>query len=397
MRRYAILLFTAALHATFLSILIFRPVTSQETEYLTYLPVLQNQVDASWRWHEPEEINLIPTPFKKPVSIIDHNGRLHLFWDTLTEPRLIYHTVLSSDGWAEVQPIAQTYGTSYLLYPPGISEDGIIHFVWRNWLGPSLENPYRLMYARFDGFHWSAEEEIVRTQYEMQAMVQTGDPGEIHVTYVGTAFFSSIYHTKRTDHGWTSISSLHPSHSVSLVWPDRYGGIHLYESYNYTNDLHYSYWLGGDFVIENSVFHGNLLGHESQLDGQKNLHIFWSGQVPVVGSQIQGLYYQCLSNNLVASPEQVLSGETEITGLAIKASDNKSRIALAWKEAATGNVQLMIRNQCDLQKTKSIPLPEGKNWEPVSLALSAEPKRACILVKQAYTTNYSGLCADIID
>ncbi len=397
MRRNATLLFTAAMHAIFLSILIFQPASSQEIEHLIYLPVLQNQVEVSWGWHEPVNIVLNPRPFNKPVSIIDHNGRLHLFWDTLTEPRLIYHTYLSEQSWAEIKPIAQTIGTSYLLYSPVISEDGLLHFVWRNWLGTGLENPYRLLYARFDGLHWNAEEEIVRTAYEMQAMVQTGEPREIHVTYVEPLFFSRIHQSKRTEKGWESISNVNPSHSVSLVWPDRFGGIHLYESYNYTNDLHYSYWLNGSFVIENSVFHGNLLGHESQLDGQKNLHIFWTGQVPVVGCQIQGLYYQCLSNSLLASPEEILSGETEITGPVIKASDNRSQIALAWKEAESGNIQLMIRNECSLGKTKSIPLPEGVNWEASALALSAAPKKTCVLVKQPYTSNYSGVCAEIMD
>jgi len=273
----------------------------------------------------------------------------------------------------------------------------MLHFVWRNWLGTGLENPYRLLYTRFDGLHWNPEEEIVRTANEMQAMVQTGEPGEIHVTYVETLFFSSIYQTKRTESGWGSIYDVHPSHSVSLVWPDRYGGIHLYESYNYTNDLHYSYWLDGTFEIENLVYHANLLGHESQLDGQKNLHIFWTGQVPVVGGQIQGLYYQCLSNSLLTSPEEILSGETEITGLVIKASDNQSRIALAWKEAESGIIQLMVRNECTLQKTKPIPLFEGINWEPVSLTLSAAPNNTCVLIRQPYTSNYSMVCAEIMD
>ncbi len=397
MRRNATLMFAVAMHATFLSILIFQPASSQEFEHLTYLPVLQNQLDVSWRWHIQADIVLDPRPFNKPVSISDRSGRIHLFWDTLTEPRLIYHTVLSEQGWAKIQPIAQTIGTSYLLYPPVISEDGLLHFVWRNWLGTGLENPYRLLYARFDGLHWNAEEEIVRTAYEMQAMVQTGEPREIHVTYVEPLFFSRIHQSKRTENGWERTSNVNPSHSVSLVWPDRFGGIHLYESYNYTNDLHYSYWLNGSFVIENTVFHGNLLGHESQLDGQNNLHIFWTGQVPVVGSQIQGLYYQCLSKHLFASPEQVLSGATEITGPVIKASDNQSRIALAWKEAESGIIQLMVRNECILQKTKPIPLSEGINWEPITLAISAIPKNTCILARQPYTSNYSIMCAEIID
>lgn len=397
MRRYSILP-VAILSLTILWLIIsHKPASSQEIQYITYLPLIQNNVDVSWRWNEPVDIVLNPRPSHEPVSIIDRDGRFHIFWDTLYSPKLIYHTYLTSEGWAEIRPIAQTMGTSNLLYPPVVSDDGKIHFVWRNYLGYGIENPYRLMYASFDSENWSAEEEIVRTASEMHAMVQVIDSTAIHVTYAGTIFLTDIFNTTHTDVGWFNNVEIDPSHSVSLIWPDRYGGVHLYQNDYYAHNIYYSYWLDGSFSIDNIVIDADLLGHETQLDGQKNLHIFWTGQVPVVGDQILGVYFQCLSNDFNISTEKILSGEVAITGSVVKASDNLFRVALGWNKAENSQIQISIHNGCNSQKVKNIQPPVESDWALKSLAISSLPNKLCIFGSTSYNANYTAVCADIID
>lgn len=397
MRRYFILP-VAILSLTILWLIISQiPASSQEIQYITYLPLIQNNLDVSWRWYKPVDIVLNPRPSHEPISIIDRDGRFHIFWDTLYSPKLIYHTYLTSEGWADIKPIAQTVGTSYLLYPPVISEDGKIHFVWRNYLGYNIENPYRLMYASFNGEKWSPEEEVIRTSSEMQGMVQVIDSTAIHVTYVGTIFLTDIFNIIRTDIGWFNNIEIDPSHSVSLVWPDRYGGVHLYQNDYYAKNLHYSYWFDGSFSIDNIVISADLLGHETQLDGQNNLHIFWTGQVPIVGDQIMGVYYQCLSNDFNMTPEMILSGEEPITGSVVKASDNLFRVALGWKEAESHRIQISIHIGCHDQKTKILPPPFESNWVLNSLAISSSPNKLCILGNTSYFSTNTAFCADIID
>lgn len=398
MRRYSIL-HVAILSLTILWMIVSQiPASSQEIQYITYLPLIQNNVDVSWRWNEPVDIALDPSPWHDPISIIDQDGRFHVFWDTLSTPRLIYHTYLSPEGWADIKPIAQTVGTSYLLYPPVISEDGKIHFVWRNYLGYGIENPYRLMYASFDTENWSAEEEIVRTASEMQAMVQVINSTAIHVTYAETNLFApALFNITRTNGGWVNNIEIDPSHSVSLIWPDRYGGVHLYQNDYYAKNLHYSYWFDGSFSIDNIVINADLLGHETQLDGQKNLHIFWTGQVPVVGDQITGVYYQCLSHDFNLSIEKILSGEVEITGSVVKASDNLFRVALGWNEAGSNQIQISIHNGCNSHKVKIIPPPLESDWDLKALAISSLPNRLCIFSRTSYTVNYTAVCGDVIE
>ncbi len=62
--------------------------------------------------------------------------------------------------------------------------------------------------------------------------------------------------------------------------------------------LYHSYWLNGQFVVDGQSGTGRILGRETQLDIQNNLHVYWTGQVPVPGGTVNGIFYQCLDPNL---------------------------------------------------------------------------------------------------
>ncbi len=54
---------------------------SDPPPYKTYLPLTLKDYDPSWQWQPLQQITLSPTPFDDPVSVIDSQGRLHIFWD----------------------------------------------------------------------------------------------------------------------------------------------------------------------------------------------------------------------------------------------------------------------------------------------------------------------------
>jgi hypothetical protein len=245
-------------------------------------------------------------------------GRLHLFWDTLDGPGFIYHAMQTERGWTEPAPVAPSNGTSYTLYEPYVDANGAIHLLWRNWLGSGIEKPQRLLYASFDGDVWSTEEQVASFDYELQGMVHGGEGGVIHVTYVWGMISSHESHTTRSASGWSAPVELKPAHTISLVWVDRQGGVHLYGSDYSNNRVRYSYWKSGTFPVSERVMEGRVYGRRSLLDGLNNLHLYWSGTVPVPGGQVSGLYHQCVEDNRVFGPQEIPSGG-EAQGISGKA------------------------------------------------------------------------------
>jgi hypothetical protein len=363
-------------------------------DYPLYIPLILQNHDSSLTWVESSTVDLTPRPSSSPLAIIDSQGRLHLLWDTLSSPRFIYHTMQSGSGWTSPTPVAPSNGTSYILYEPYMDASGVLHLVWRNWLGVGIENPYRLLYSSFDGSRWSPEEEVARFNYELRAMIHPGETGDVHITYVWSFLSAHVHHTIRTQAGWSAPVEIKPVHTTSLTWVDMQGGIHLYGD-DYSGKVHYSYWKSGAFLVTDRAMEGKVYGRRSQLDGLNNLHLFWTGQVPVPGGQVNGLYHQCLEDNRSFRSQEVPSGSLGITGSVPRASDRVTQIGLAWKEAQSGQVRLGTWQGCTPMGIKSIPFPEGLNMELTSLAMSANPGKVCAVARKLYTNEHIVSCANV--
>ena len=359
-----------------------------------YLPLVMQTYDPSTTWLAPSSVDLEPRPNNAPLAVIDHQGRLHLLWDTFTDPRFIYHTIQSGNGWTTPAPVASSIGTSYTLYAPYVDSNGNIQLVWRNWLGAGIENPYRLLYSSFNGNEWTPEEEVVRSTYELQAMVHSGDVGDVHVTYAGSIFFTKIYHTIRSQTGWSAPVEVKPVHTTSLIWPSMQGGIHLYGD-DYSGSVHYSYWKNGGFEVNDRTIAGRVYGRKSVLDGVNNLHLYWVGQIPIPGGQVTGVYHQCLENNQFFQPQETPSGVQAISGNVASASDQTTRIGLSWKETNSGRFRLATWDGCGPAGVRTIPFPDELNLEMTSLAMSANPGKVCAVARALYTTTHVVVCADV--
>lgn len=103
---------------------------AQELENATnFLPLGNAQEGTTWRWTASPEVELAPQPNGGPLSVVDHLGQSHPFWDTLRTPRFIYHTYLSPAGWSVPAPVAETLGSATLLYRLLVDEQGKLHLV----------------------------------------------------------------------------------------------------------------------------------------------------------------------------------------------------------------------------------------------------------------------------
>jgi hypothetical protein len=366
-------------------------------DFPLYIPLVLQNHDSNLTWLESSSVDLTPRPSSSPLAIIDSQGRLHLLWDTLSSPRFIYHTMQSGSGWTSPAPVAPSNGTSYILNEPYIGENGVIHLVWRNWLGSGIAKPHRLLYSSFNGTHWTPEEEVARfdNNYSLRALIHSGQQGEVHVEIIWSLIATHVYHTTRSQSGWSIPVEVKPVHTTSLIWVDMQGGIHFYGD-DYSGKVHYSYWKNDAFLVTDRTMEGRVYSRSSQMDGFNNLHLFWSGQVPVPGGQVNGLYHQCLEDNRIFGPQEVPSGSLAISGSVPRASDRVTQIGLAWKEAQSGKVRLGIWQGCTSFGIRTIPFPDGLNLELTSLAMSANPGKVCALARKLYTNEHIVSCANVM-
>jgi hypothetical protein len=350
-------------------------------------------------WSGPIPVTVTPSPNHPPLSTVDHQGRLHLIWDTLATPRFLYHTYLSAQGWVSPTAVAQTLGISEVQFPPLVDGNGTIHLAWRSDLGTGVTDRYRILYAQYDGGQWSPEEEVFHDPYSLQALLHSGAQGGIRIgAVVSTGYFgfsSDLYDFQRTGLSWTSFGPFVPAQPATWIWPDMTGGIRTYGDSG-QNSIKFSLWHDGQVVTNGQTANGGLVSNrQTQLDGQSNLHVFWTGQVPVPGGVVTGMFHQCLSSQLNWGQATILSGSDNVAGLAGKASDYVSRVVLAYKVASTGEILLKLFDECNLIATATVPAPE--HMELSGMALSNTPFRFCVLLRKLFTSNtFASICSEIM-
>ena len=363
----------------------------------SYLPIVMREHDAAWRWLPVETLTPAPNPNTGDSLLlaIDNQGQTHLLWDTLYSPRFIYHSYQAGGAWTPPAPISETLGTSYTLYAPLRDAAGRLHLVWRTYLGSGIDTPYRLMYAVFDGASWKASEIHRTANSGIQGMPHSDDLGGLRITYLDSSISAKpAYQVARTSGGWSFPWPINPTQSVSLVWPDMQGGVRFYDN-DYSGLLHYTHWKNGAFLINDLPATGKVSSRQSQLDGQNNLQLFWSGTVPVPGGNVTGMHHQCFSSALAMGAEQVLSGETAITGSPRAGSDGVSRVVIAWKQNGADLLWLTIWDGCRKVKQISAPLGVFTDWSLQAAAISHDPRKVCVLAKKLYSSDtFALLCAE---
>jgi hypothetical protein len=356
------------------------------------LPIVAANHDLAWRWSATAPVDLTPTPYHGPFPAVDNTGRLHLFWDTLYSPRHIYHTYLSEVGWSPLSPVAESLGASTLLGPPLVDASGHLHLTWRNHLGYGVDNPYRLLYGRFDGTTWSPDEELARgTAPGVKGVAHPDLAGQIRVTMYDAVFPSAAYQFVRSQDPWQRTGPIRPGHAVNAVVPDLQGGIRFFSG---LGDLFYSHWRDGQFVAAGTKLAGSVLSRQVMADAYGSVHVFGGDTVPIPGGSVYGLYHRCLQPEAAWTVEQVLSGENALVGQAVGAAGLSKTFALLWVQTPhTSQAMLALWRGCDLTGSTAIAVPTG--YRLAGITLNDASGKACVVARHANTPTVVGICSEL--
>jgi hypothetical protein len=70
-----------------------------------------------------------------------------------------------------------------------------------------------------------------------------------------------------------------------------------------TNQWFFSHWLNGDFLVLDQPLPGTRYNRRTHAGKQGNLYVYWTGQVPIPGGQVTGVYHHCLNRDLIWGEE----------------------------------------------------------------------------------------------
>ncbi len=184
----------------------------------------------------------------------------------------------------------------------------------------------------FDGSQWGSAEEIAQNDFGgITAMPHLDGNGNVLVTSVNDSVLSSRAKQFSRAETWSQTARVYPGHTVTLVWPDMQGGIHFY---GWSTRTDYSHWQNGEFKVQALDIGGKVSLRTTQLDGTQALHVFWTGQVPILGGTVRGVSYECLDPNLMWIPQEVLSQQSVVAGLPVSHADISVYFTMPWAETS---------------------------------------------------------------
>lgn len=357
-----------------------------QAEHQVYLPLAIDPAAGPLWWSTSAAVTLTPIPAAGVLSALDGQGRLHLLWHTRYAPQFIYHTYQTDSGWSPPTPVALTLGRSELLYPPLVDRAGALHLVWRNHLGYGIDNPYRLLVARFADDQWQSEELLWRGTTPGAAGIPHLAGEEVRVTAFDSTFMSGVNQWRRSEEGWVAAASIDPDHSVVRLWPDHMGGIHFF---GWGSGTAYSYWREGAFLVHKPDIGVVVTARTLVMDRRGALHVSWRGTVPVPGGTVYGDYHHCLEADMDWREAEVLSGEYEAS-TPLSAVGVDTPMALAWSRTRpTPQTQVETWEGCERVLQAILPAQGAV----AGLAIGGEPHKLCAVVATGSAATYQALCA----
>jgi hypothetical protein len=223
-------------------------------------------------------------------------------------------------------------------------------------------------------------------------MPQRDGHGGLRVGVLDSVFFSShVYQLTPDIGGWTRSAPITPTHSISWVWPDMSGGLHFYG--HDSTKVYHSYWHSGQFQGPVRQVSGTISGRGTQLDGLNNLHTFWVGTVPVPGGTTTGLRYQCLDSSLAWANQEILSGYNSVASSPLKASDDVSRVALAWQQSGDDPFHVAMWQGCAQEWRKTIPFPVAEQISLKAAAVNTVAGKVCVVARMGFASTHIAACA----
>jgi hypothetical protein len=371
--------------------------------YKVYLPITMLNADTSWQWEAIQQVSLSPGPLHSPMTAIDSNGHLHIFWDIWPgQSQFIYHKYQTGSGWSDTEAIAQTLGASELLASPIAGADGSIYILWQNAL--NFGGPYRIMYASWKNGTWGPEAELHQSQYNsVGGLINLDSAGQpVAVVSSSDIMTTHYYYCRPTVSGCQGKVEI-PANSAyyfDSVFVDRSGGIVLLSNRYVSSTSHeyYSYWKNIAFTTSYQDIGGSVNYREGIIDGQGNIYFIHSDSVPIPGGNVTGIYQQCLYSNRTWGANQVISGQKEVAAYQY-ATTASGAVVSAWQSSTSNPVVLDRWDTCSsiTNKTITIPPPSSSSWGKLSsLAVSDLPKKICLVMAKQYASSEFGVyCVNI--
>lgn len=384
----------------------YNSAAGQETSHSLYLPTLSTYAvdmhgSIGLTWGGTTATHLEPTPNGKLLSAIDSFGHPHILWGTLTSPRLIYHSWLAADGWSAPAPVAQSLGSSDVLYGPYVDGAGALHLVWRADLGTGVALRYHLYYSQWDGLAWSPAEDVYGSANSfVQAMAHGDGGGGVAITVLDTQPFgtATAYQLTRSGGGWTTSGAIKPAFTgTSVVWPDEAGGVRFVGAVTGKPDqVRVARWQGGAFVIPEHISSMTLGTRETQLDGNGNLLAFGLKSIPIVGGTGYAALAQCLFNDGSVGDEITMATYDAAFATLVKAADRSDLIGIGWKASPT-TLAISVFANCQSAESFSVTVSPESTLALQSVAVSGRASRVCLLWRGTYDSrDLNATCAAIV-
>lgn len=357
-----------------------------------YLPVIVSDFDAEWRWTTAPALELDPFPAKTPVAGLEASGRLHLLWEAAATPHAIYDVVWDGATWSQPVPVAALPGTSTLLYRPIAGAGDTLHLLWRYASGGGT---YQLLFATYSGGHWSAAQEIYRTnQSDVKGILRLGADGVLRA--VTTEDIPGTHVLQFTNHegNWDVSPLIQVNHAVSAMWPDGMGGIHFYGPL-VTGHHFYSYWRDGHLVVDEGSIASSTKIYTWEMDGMGNLHIYWLAEASAASGAGRALHHHCLDKNLVWQPLAIVSQGETVSDLPVASADASPRFAMLWTEEGDAPVHRVgLWEECSPIAAGQVPLDSGLSLR--TIALDGAGERVCAVAARRFTATYAAVCGQYL-
>ena len=257
-------------------------------------------------WHSGATLNLGSTLVWDMEADIDHNGIIHLIWQSIEND--IYYaqldTTVNNSPWSN--PINISNDSNWSRNPDlAVNGQGEIHVGWETGVPGSASTNIAHSYRLHNGT-WGTIEIFNPSDYDRSPNLLVTEDGTLHMMWLTSDVFNAkqIIYMQRSPNGtWSNMKSVAPNQTdlwLPQMIVDQKGVVHIAWSNNSTNNnggIYYSSRLSNGVWTNPQRISSGDWGHLSPLvlDSSGGLHVAWSlydGNVYYAHKNKYGTWYE---------------------------------------------------------------------------------------------------------
>ncbi len=365
------------------------PVLAQADEQL-FLPLITHDHTPGWNWGDAYTVTVSAQTTEAPLAVIDRAGWPHLFWHDRTRDGDLHHVYLRADGWHELLPSQGLAGDSMVSNQPLVDQSGLVHLLWVRQVEEPSDMPFRFQHATFNGAQWTEPGEVFQYVYPTSRAWMRLDQSDRVRVGVTAGYLNWRGLLLMLQESWQTLADFRLPTNASIVWPDAVTGAHLFGSDATT--LKYWRWLSDPVGVVQTLGTGRLLARSVAFDSADNMHIYWKAFVTVGGSSATLLHHQCVNEQRSLSAVSYYGGPSSVREV-VSAAEQGRLFALAWQENA--RKRIMLWDGCTPGAIATIPETPQQTTTLRAVAVSSNPRKACVFLQQGATAVYTVRCADL--